>query len=98
MSCTASAASKRKPRSRARSAQPWSVARGIVRPRETGMPRVDIEGAPRHYRTDIAEFYDLARSQSDAHDNGGMAYVCTGPWAGGISLQSKPILLDWPPP
>ena len=70
---------ERKPRSRARSAQPWSVARGIVRPRETGMPRVDIEGAPRHYRTDIAEFYDLARSQSDAHDNGGMAHVCTGP-------------------
>ena len=70
---------ERKPRSRARSAEPWSVARGIVRPRETGMARVDIEGAPRHYRTDIAEFYDLARSQSDSHDNDGMAYVCTGP-------------------
>jgi 5-methyltetrahydropteroyltriglutamate--homocysteine methyltransferase len=70
---------ERKPRSRARSAEPWSVARGIVRPRETGMARVDIEGAPRHYRTDIAEFHDLARSQSDGHDNGGMAYVCTGP-------------------
>ena len=83
---------ERKPRSRARSAEAWSVARGIVRPRETGMWRgdidpaftpgvgqVDIDGAPRHYRTDIAEFYDLARSQSDGHDNGGMAYVCTGP-------------------
>jgi hypothetical protein len=70
---------ERKPRSRARSAEPWSVARGIVRPRETGMQRVDIEGAPRHYRTDIAEFHDLARSQSDGHDNGGMAYVCAGP-------------------
>src|SRR5262245_52002779 len=72
---------ERKPRSRARSAEPWSVARGIVRPRETGMARVDIEGAPRHYRTDIAEFYDLARSQSDCHDNDGVAYVCTGPLA-----------------
>src|SRR5215831_5886238 len=28
---------ERKPRSRARSAEPWSVARGILRPRETGM-------------------------------------------------------------
>src|SRR4030095_370364 len=69
---------ERKPRSRARSAQPWSIARGIVRPRETGMPRVDIEGAPRHYRTDIAEFYDLGRRQSDGHDNSGRSYVCTG--------------------
>ncbi len=72
---------ERKPRSRARSAEPWSVARGIVRPRETGILGREIEGAPRHYRTDIAEFHDLARSQSDAHDNGGMAYVCTGPLA-----------------
>src|SRR5262247_336272 len=72
---------ERKPRSRARSAEPWSVARGILRPRETGMARVDIEGAPRHYRTDIAEFYDLARSMSDGHDNDGVAYVCTGPLA-----------------
>jgi methionine synthase II (cobalamin-independent) len=45
---------ERKPRSRARSAESWSIARGILRPRETGMARVDIEGAPRHYRTDIA--------------------------------------------
>ena len=70
---------ERKPRSRARSAKPWSVSRGIVRPRETGIARTDVEGAPRHYRTDIAEFHDLARSQSDAHDNDGTAYVCTGP-------------------
>ena len=70
---------ERIPRSRARSAAPWSVDRGIVRPRETGLARSDIEGAPRHFRTDIAEFHDLARSQSDAHDNGGMAYVCAGP-------------------
>jgi 5-methyltetrahydropteroyltriglutamate--homocysteine methyltransferase len=70
---------ERKSRSRARTAEPWSVARGILRPRETGMARVDIEGAPRHYRTDIAEFHDLARSQSDAHDNDGMSYVCTSP-------------------
>jgi len=64
--------------SRARSATPWSVARGIVRPRETGLERSDVEGAPRHFRTDIAEFHDLARSQNDAHDNGGVVYVCTG--------------------
>ena len=70
---------ERKPRSRARTAEAWSPARGILRPRETGMARIDIEGAPRHYRTDIAEFHELARSQSDAHDNDGMAYVCTGP-------------------
>ena len=65
--------------SRARSATRWSVARGIVRPRETGLERNDVEGAPRHFRTDIAEFHDLARSQNDAHDNGGVVYVCTGP-------------------
>src|SRR5262244_2528456 len=65
--------------SRARSATPWSVVRGIVRPRETGLKRSDVEGAPRHFRTDIAEFHDLARSQNDAHDNGGVVYVCTGP-------------------
>ena len=70
---------ERKPRSRAQSAEPWSVAQGILRPRNTGLVRRDIEGAPRHYRTDIAEFHDLARAQSDGHDNGGMAYVCTGP-------------------
>ena len=70
---------ERKPRSRARSAASWSVARGIVRPRDTGIMRNDVEGAPRHYRTDIAEFHDLARAQSDGHDNGGFAYVCTGP-------------------
>ncbi|HWH76888.1 MAG TPA: hypothetical protein VNT76_05930, partial [Candidatus Binatus sp.] len=70
---------ERKPRSRARSAEPWSIAKGIVRPHDTGIVRRDIEGAPRHYRTDIAEFHDLARSQSDGHDNGGFAYVCTGP-------------------
>ena len=70
---------ERKPRSRAQSAEPWSVAQGIVRPRDTGLARRDIEGAPRHYRTDIAEFHDLARAQSDSHDNGGMAHVCTGP-------------------
>jgi len=64
--------------SRARSATRWSVARGIVRPRETGLERSDVEGAPRHFRTDIAEFHDLARSQNDAHDNGGVVYVCTG--------------------
>ena len=72
---------ERKPRSRARSAEPWSVAQGIVRPRDHGLVRHDDndKGAPRHYRTDIAEFYDLARAQSDGHDNGGFAYVCTGP-------------------
>ncbi len=70
---------ERKPRSRARSSEPWSVAQGIVRPRNTGLVRSDLEGAPRHYRADIAEFHDLARAQSDGHDNGGMAYVCTGP-------------------
>ncbi len=70
---------ERKLRSRARSSEPWSVAQGIVRPRNTGLVRRDLDGAPRHYRADIAEFYDLARAQSDAHDNGGMAYVCTGP-------------------
>jgi 5-methyltetrahydropteroyltriglutamate--homocysteine methyltransferase len=70
---------ERKPRSRAQSAEPWTVAQGILRPRATGLVRRDIEGAPRHYRTDIAEFHDLARAQSDGHDNGGFAYVCTGP-------------------
>jgi len=66
-------------RSRARGAQAWNVDRGIVRPRDTGLARSDAGDAPRHFRTDIAEFYDLARSQSDAHDNGGTAYVCRGP-------------------
>lgn len=70
---------ERKPRSRAVSAEPWSVASGIVRPRDASLVRREIDGAPRHYRTDIAEFYDLARSQSDAHDNDGMTYFCTGP-------------------
>ena len=70
---------ERKPRSRAWSAEPWSVAQGIVRPRDSGLVRRDIENAPRHYRTDIAEFYDLARAQKDRHDNDGFAYVCTGP-------------------
>src|SRR5262245_37071267 len=68
---------ERKPRSRARSAEPWSLARGALRPRETGMARVDIEGAPRHYRSDIAEFHDLARSQDNAHDKASMYYVFT---------------------
>jgi methionine synthase II (cobalamin-independent) len=53
------------PRSRAHGAAPWSIAQGIVRPRETGLARSDSDGAPRHFRTDIAEFHDLARSQSD---------------------------------
>ncbi|HUR71877.1 MAG TPA: cobalamin-independent methionine synthase II family protein [Candidatus Limnocylindrales bacterium] len=70
---------ERKPRSRARSAEPWSIAQGIVRPRDSGLVRSDIENAPRHYRTDIAEFHDLARAQKDGQDNGGFAYVCTGP-------------------
>ncbi len=65
-------------RSRARGAPAWSAARGIERPRDTGLARCDDESAPRHFRTDIAEFHDLARAQSDAHDNGGMAYVCSG--------------------
>ena len=89
---------ERKPRSRALSAEPWSVARGIVRPRESGIVRGDSEGAPRHYRTDIAEFHDLARSQSDDHDNGGMAYVCTGPIGWQDFALSSPTLLDWPRP
>lgn len=72
---------ERKPRSRALSTEPWSVSKGIVRPRDSGLVRREIEGAPRHYRTDIAEFYDLARSQSDSDDNAGMDYVCTGPLA-----------------
>jgi len=70
---------ERKPRSRAKSAEPWSVKRGIIRPHDTGLFQRDIDGAPRHYRTDIAEFHDLARAQSDGHDNGGFAYVCTDP-------------------
>ena len=70
---------ERKPRSRAQSATPWSVTQGIVRPRDRGLVRQDIAGAPRHYRTDIAEFHDLARAQSDAHDNDGATYFCTGP-------------------
>lgn len=70
---------ERRPRSRAVSAERWSVASGIVRPRDHGLIRRAIDGAPRHYRTDIAEFYDLARSQSDAHDNDGMTYFCAGP-------------------
>ena len=98
MSCTASAASKESRAPGREAPSPGASLEGIVRPRETGMARVDIEGAPRHYRTDIAEFHDLARSQSDAHDNGGMAYVCTGPLAGGTSPQWKPILPDSPPP
>jgi 5-methyltetrahydropteroyltriglutamate--homocysteine methyltransferase len=65
--------------SRAHGAPPWSVDRGILRPRETGLARADSEGAPRHFRTDIAEFHDLARSQNDAHDNGGVVHVCAGP-------------------
>jgi 5-methyltetrahydropteroyltriglutamate--homocysteine methyltransferase len=65
--------------SRAHGAPPWSVDRGIVRPREHGLARHDAEDAPRHFRTDIAEFHDLARSQDDAHDNGGTVYVCAGP-------------------
>lgn len=72
---------ERKPRSRALSAEPWNVAKGLTRPRDTGLRQGEIAGAPRHYRTDIAEFYDLARSQSDAHDNDGMTYFCTGPLA-----------------
>ncbi|MBM4263517.1 MAG: epoxyalkane--coenzyme M transferase [Deltaproteobacteria bacterium] len=70
---------ERRPRSRAVSAEPWSVSTGITRPRESGLVRREIDGAPRHYRTDIAEFYDLARTQSDAHDNDGMTYFCAGP-------------------
>ena len=34
---------ERKPRSRAQSAEPWSVAQGIVRPRNTGLVRRDID-------------------------------------------------------
>ena len=66
-------------RSRAHGAVPWSVERGIVRPRDTGLARSDAEGAPRHFRTDIAEFHDLTRSLKDAHDNDGMIHVCAGP-------------------
>lgn len=81
---------ERRPRSRAVSAEPWSVSTGITRPRQSGLVRREIEGAPRHYRTDIAEFYDLARSQSDAHDNEGMTYFCTGPlgWKDFAAVQA----------
>src|ERR1044071_3881188 len=77
-------------RSRARGAEPWSVDRGIVRPRDSGLARSDAKDAPRHFRTDIAEFHDLARSQSDAHDNGGTAYVCRGPlsWRDFAAVQN----------
>ena len=77
-------------RSRAHGAEAWSVDRGIVRPRDSGLARSDAENAPRHFRTDIAEFHDLARSQSDAHDNGGTAYVCSGPlsWRDFAAVQN----------
>lgn len=70
---------EKRSRSRAQSAEPWSVPQGIVRPRDRGVPRRDIDGAPLHYRTDIAEFHDLARAQIDRHDNDATAYVCAGP-------------------
>ena len=36
---------ERKSRSRAQSAEPWSVSKGIVRPRERGLGLRDIDGA-----------------------------------------------------
>ena len=65
--------------SRAHSAIPWNVDRGIVRPRDAGLARSNVEAAPRHFRTDIAEFHDLTRSLKDAHDNDGVIHVCAGP-------------------
>lgn len=65
--------------SRARGAIPWTVERGIVRPRNTGLARSEDKDAPRHFRTDIAEFHDLTRSLKDAHDNDGVIYVCAAP-------------------
>ena len=65
--------------SRAHRAVPWSVERGIVRPRDTGLARSDDKDAPPHFRTDIAEFHDLTRTLKDAHDNDGVIHVCAGP-------------------
>lgn len=77
-------------RSRARGTEPWSMDRGIVRPRDTGLVRGDKEDAPRHFRTDIAEFHDLVRNLGDPHDNGGMAHVCRSPlsWRDFAAVES----------
>ena len=71
---------ERKPRSRARSAEPWSVARGIVRPRETGSGEESISKALRDTTEPTSPSFMIWHvARATAHDNGGTAYVCTAP-------------------
>jgi 5-methyltetrahydropteroyltriglutamate--homocysteine methyltransferase len=56
----------------------WRVDAGLIRSREERDTYHDLEDAPGHYRSDIAEFHDFARAQQ-AGNLGGVATYCVGP-------------------
>jgi 5-methyltetrahydropteroyltriglutamate--homocysteine methyltransferase len=57
---------------------PWSPAAGLVRPREARNTYLEDPEAPGHYRSDLAEFHELARDQQGGN-LGGVATYCIGP-------------------
>jgi 5-methyltetrahydropteroyltriglutamate--homocysteine methyltransferase len=57
---------------------PWRVESGLIRSRQSRDTYHDLEDAPGHYRSDVAEFHDFARAQQ-AGNLGGVATYCVGP-------------------
>jgi 5-methyltetrahydropteroyltriglutamate--homocysteine methyltransferase len=56
----------------------WRVDSGLSRSRQARDTYHDLEGAPGHYRSDIAEFHDFARAQQ-AGNLGNVATYCVAP-------------------
>ena len=57
---------------------PWNVEAGLVRPREARTTYLESAEAPGHYRSDVAEFHEFARTQQGGN-LGGVATYCVGP-------------------
>ncbi|MBV9582625.1 MAG: cobalamin-independent methionine synthase II family protein [Chloroflexi bacterium] len=57
---------------------PWSVEAGLIRSREARDTYRALEDVPGHYRSDIAEFHEFARTQQ-VGNLGGVATYCVGP-------------------
>jgi 5-methyltetrahydropteroyltriglutamate--homocysteine methyltransferase len=57
---------------------PWAINAGLVRARGARDTYRDLADAPGHYRSDVAEFHELARAQQSGN-LGGVATFCIGP-------------------
>ena len=98
MSCTASAASKE------------SRAPGRGAPSLGALPEASFGRAKPAWRESISKalrattvptspsFMIWRAARATVTTTAAWPMSARVPWAGGISLQSKPILLDWPPP